>query len=305
MSARMKSSSASSGLRPDIAFQGSDGCLAARDEVGDDRRIGLECGWRAAKQRRGGTLVRKRPDEAVALEDRLESVQDQRIGFPGELQEGGAARRRGEPFRHVDEQPAAGLGHGRGRRHLPEREPEGLHGVGHHLLVADGEIDVVLPVVGLRDREQRRDRPALDDLEVAVEQAPFDVLRARRSALRSAGRARRAGRPAASVNAGCACRSGSIGCSWVPPAGEASMASCLSPTVLATTSPSRTLKTSAFTRPETSASPSPKLASTVATFRSPVTGSAVNRIPDTSAKTIRCTTTAISTFRWSTPFRRR
>ena len=305
MSARMKSSSAASGLRLDVAFQGSDGCLAARDEVGDDRRIGLECGWRAAKQRRRGALVRERLDEAVALDDRLQSVQDQRIGFPGELQEGRATRRRGKPFGDIDEQPASGLGHARGGRHLPEGEPERLHGVGHHLLMADGEIDVVLPVVGLRDREKGGDRPALDDLEVVVEQGTIRCPGGGRSELRSAGRARRAGRPARRVSAGCPWRSRSIGCSWVPPAGEASMASCLSPTVLATTLPSRTLKTSALTRPETSASPRPKLASTVTTLRSPVTGSAVNMIPATSAKTIRCTTTAISTVRWSSPFRRR
>jgi len=40
----------------------------------------------------------------------------------------------------------------------------------------DGDVDVVLPVTGRRDGEQRRDRPALDDLEVIVDQAPFDVL---------------------------------------------------------------------------------------------------------------------------------
>ena len=35
---------------------------------------------------------------------------------------------------------------------------------------------MVLPVSGLGDGEQRRDRPALDDLEAVVDQAPFDVL---------------------------------------------------------------------------------------------------------------------------------
>src|ERR687898_889328 len=83
------------------------------------------------------------------------------------------------------------------------------------------------------------------------------------------------------------------------------MASCLVPTALATTSPSRTLKTSAFTRPETRASPMPKLASTETTFRLPVTGSAVNRMPAACGKTICCTTTAMWTFRRSKPFRRR
>src|SRR5436309_1604 len=45
-----------------------------------------------------------------------------------------------------------------------------------HLLVTDGDVDVVLPVAGLGDGEQRGDRPALDDLEAIVDQAPFDVL---------------------------------------------------------------------------------------------------------------------------------
>src|SRR6266496_200450 len=45
----------------------------------------------------------------------------------------------------------------------------------------------------------------------------------------------------ASVSAGRSCRSGPIACSCAPPAGEAWLASCLAPTALATTSPSRTL----------------------------------------------------------------
>src|SRR3954469_2119783 len=61
---------------------------------------------------------------------------------------------------------------------LPHGEPQGLHGVGHHLLVTDGDVDVVLSVAGRRNREQRCDGPALDDLEAVVHQAPFDVLRA-------------------------------------------------------------------------------------------------------------------------------
>src|SRR5260221_9882936 len=43
--------------------------------------------------------------------------------------------------------------------------------------MTDGDIDVVLPVAGLGDGEQRGDRPALDDLEAIIDQAPFDVLR--------------------------------------------------------------------------------------------------------------------------------
>src|SRR5258707_15634244 len=46
-----------SGLGPDVAFRGGDGCLAAPDQLGDDGRIGLDRGWRAASQWPGGTLV--------------------------------------------------------------------------------------------------------------------------------------------------------------------------------------------------------------------------------------------------------
>ncbi len=41
------------------------------------------------------------------------------------------------------------------------------------------------------------------------------------------------------------------------------------------------------------------------TVRFDVTGSAVNSTPDASGVTICCTTTAIPTVRWSTPWRRR
>ena len=42
--------------------------------------------------------------------------------------------------------------------------------------MTDGDVDVVLSVAGRGDGEQRGDRPALDDLEPVVDQAPFDVL---------------------------------------------------------------------------------------------------------------------------------
>ncbi len=42
--------------------------------------------------------------------------------------------------------------------------------------MTDGDVDVVVSVADLRDGEQRGDRPALDDLEAVVDQAPFDVL---------------------------------------------------------------------------------------------------------------------------------
>src|SRR5438105_15691582 len=57
--------------------------------------------------------------------------------------------------------------------------------------------------------------------------------------------------------------------------------------------------------PDTSASPSPKLASIDVTFRLPVTVSAVKRMPAACGKTTCCTTTAMLTFRWSKPLRRR
>ena len=40
-----------------------------------------------------------------------------------------------------------------------------------------GHVDVVPPIAGHGDGEQRGDRPALDDLELIVGQAPLDVLR--------------------------------------------------------------------------------------------------------------------------------
>jgi hypothetical protein len=110
------------------------------------------------------------------IEDGLQRVPDQRIGFPRELEEGCAARRRSQNLSNVDEQPPAGLGHGPGGRHLPEGQPQGLHGVGHHLLMADRDVEVVLPVASRGDGEQRRDRPALNHLEVVVDQTPLDIL---------------------------------------------------------------------------------------------------------------------------------
>jgi hypothetical protein len=51
--------------------------------------------------------VRMRPDEAIATEDGLQRVPDQRIRPPHELQEAIAGRRRGQPLGDVDEQAAA------------------------------------------------------------------------------------------------------------------------------------------------------------------------------------------------------
>ena len=107
--------------------------------------------------------------------------------------------------------------------------------------MTDGDIDAVLSVAGRGNGEQRGDRPALDDLEVIVDQAPFDVLgRPKCASIRRPSCASRT--TCASVSAGCSCRSGSIACSCVPPAGEAWMARCLVAIALATTSPSRTCR---------------------------------------------------------------
>ena len=160
-------------------LQGGDGRLAALDQLGDDRRIGLDRGGCAAGRRPGGTLVRERRDEVAALDDRLQRVPDQRIG-PARASPGGLRGSPAKPGRWVTSTnslpPASCIGGS--AVSCQTREPQRLHRVGHHLLVADGDVDVVLPVVGRGDREQRRDRPALDDLEVVVDQAPLDVLRA-------------------------------------------------------------------------------------------------------------------------------
>ena len=76
----------------------------------------------------------------------------------------------------VDEKPPAGVVHRPESRQLPHGKPQGLDRVRHHLLMADGDKDVLLFVSHRRDGEQRGDRPALDDLEAAIDQAPFDVL---------------------------------------------------------------------------------------------------------------------------------
>jgi len=42
--------------------------------------------------------------------------------------------------------------------------------------MADGDVDVVGLVIDLGEREQRGDRPALDELEPLPVQTPLDVL---------------------------------------------------------------------------------------------------------------------------------
>jgi hypothetical protein len=83
-----------------------------------------------------------------------------------------------EPARDIDEESPARCEHRRARGELEHGEPQRPHGVRHHLLMADGHVDVIGPIGGLRDRKERRDRPALDDVQGVAGQAPFDVLRA-------------------------------------------------------------------------------------------------------------------------------
>ena len=92
-----------------------------------------------------GRLVRERRDEVAAVEDGLQRVPDQRIGLP-QHRPGG---RRGSPARPGawvtstnSLPPASCIGAAVVSCH--NGEPERLHGVGHHLLVTDGEVDVVL-----------------------------------------------------------------------------------------------------------------------------------------------------------------
>jgi hypothetical protein len=60
---------------------------------------------------------------------------------------------------------------------IEERQPEGRHRVGHHLLVTERHVDVVLAVPGTGNGEERGDRAALDDGERAARVSPLDVLR--------------------------------------------------------------------------------------------------------------------------------
>ena len=79
----------------------------------------------------------ERPDEVAAVQDGLERVPDQRIAFPEELEGDRAHRRRCQPRGDVDEQPPAGFIHPRQGGELEQGQPQGLHGVGHHLPMAD------------------------------------------------------------------------------------------------------------------------------------------------------------------------
>ena len=275
-----------SGLRPDVALQGGDGRLAALDQLGDDGRIGLD--RRPARRR---PAARRDPRPGATGRSRRgrgwSAARPRSADRPSPGPPGGRARLAGEARRwatSTNSLPPASYIRGRAVS-CHSGEPQGLHGVGHHLLVTDGDVDVVLSVVGVGDGEQRGDRPALDDLEAVVDQAPFDVLRAaevRFDPPAELHEPRRPARPSAPAAVPAAARS-----PWRRPRRRAP---CRRP---------------AFTRPETRASPRPKPASTEATFRLDVTGSAVKRTPAACGKTICCTTTAMWTFRWSKPLRRR
>ena len=85
-----------SGPRPDVALQGGDGGLAARDQVGDDRRIGLDRGGRRGGPPAGGPPgLSSGSDGMKSPRSRTVSqrVPDQRIAPPHDLEEA----RRGSP----------------------------------------------------------------------------------------------------------------------------------------------------------------------------------------------------------------
>ena len=195
----MKSNSAGPDLVADVAPQRGDRRLAALDQLGDDGRIGLDRSRGAARPAAApAPVVRERRDEVAAVEDGLPA----RRGSadrprPISSRQAGPARRRCRACWVTSTNsrpPASGIGAGVGQ--LPHRQPERLHGVGHHLLVPDGDVDVVARRRRLPGREQRGDRPALDDLEARRRPGTTRCPAAGRSAPRSAGRARRAARPA-------------------------------------------------------------------------------------------------------------
>ena len=85
------------------------------------------------------------------------------------------------------------------------------------------------------------------------------------------------------------------------PSAVRSVMTVLAPVVARTTTPRVTVTVSGVTCPPTTASPSPQEALITVSVRVPVTGSAVNRIPDASAGTSSWTTTASATSSWETP----
>ena len=165
------------------------------------------------------------------------------------------------------------------------------------------DVDVVLPVVDRGDREQRGDRPALDDVEVIIDQAPFDVLGAaevrfdppaqlrephdlwlgQRRLLLPRRLDRLLLRPARRRGVDGKLLAGDR---FVD---DLAVAHLVDVRV-------HQAGDEGLTEAE---------AGLTVTFRLDVTGSAVNRMPEAPGKIICCTTTAMWTFRWSKPFRRR
>ncbi len=157
----------------ELGFERADGGAEVRDEGGHHGGVGVE-----ERRRAGGRAgdLRGRVAEVPALDEPAQRAAHERVAAE-DLEQLRATGRGGQRPRDVDEEAAARLGHRRGGRQLPEGEPQGLHGVGHHLLVPDGDVDVEGVVRGLGEREERRDRPRLDHREALVVQAPLEVLR--------------------------------------------------------------------------------------------------------------------------------
>ena len=216
---------------------------AARDQLGDDRRVGVD--RRGAPARRRHRRREPRPASGGTKSPRSTTVCSASpisgSELPQHVEEAGAARRRGQALGDVDEQPPARLGHRPRRRQLPQREPERLHR--RRSSSAGGR------------RRRRRGSPSSPAAgtgnsvvigrlwtiwKLVVDQAPLDVLRA------------------AEVR-------------FDPPAeprephglrvGQRRLA--LVATARSTTSPSRTCRRPRSPGPTTSASPRPNAASTV------------------------------------------
>jgi hypothetical protein len=149
--------------------------IAGSVAIGRDRLRRLQA-RHGGGLRGAGIVGGDRRDEA-AVQHGAQRVADQRVRSSEAVDEAVPGGRGGEDGGDVDEQPAARLGHRPRGRELPDREPERRHRVGEHLLVADRDVDAVAVIGGGGQREQGRDRPALDDLEAGVVETPLDVLR--------------------------------------------------------------------------------------------------------------------------------
>ena len=179
----MKSNSAGAGLRRGCraAARASEAWLLC-DQLGDDGRIGLD--RLGGRRRHGAAGAAPEPSAGAGTKSPRSSTvssasRSQRIALAEQLEQGCAARRRGQASGDVDEQPAAGVAHRPRRGQLPDGEPERLHRVGHHLLVTDRDVDVVA--------RRRRPRGIGNSVvigrlcttwKLAVREAPLDVLRA-------------------------------------------------------------------------------------------------------------------------------